>query len=198
MITKMFIIFISRNEGKYLEEWLSYHESIGIGSFICHLDESDGDDGSRDILMKHGAVIYEGFKPPYQIDFYLHAFRTHRNDADYFAFIDVDEFLFPIGGKLPENLDKGCMNIRRIDFGFNDESEIDLPILSRHCERIKLLAYKQILRSDWPVLRNKLPIGGNGVEYNNIVIHHYGCKTRTEYNLRNSIKNNALENNKRG
>jgi hypothetical protein len=193
------IIFIARNEGKYLDEWLRYHKGIGIGKFICHLDKTDSDDGSREILKKHGAVIYDGFKPPYQIDFYWHAFHAHRAEAEYFAVIDVDEFIVPDGGRLPDNMPY-CVDMKSVTIDFNDESEIDMPLLERN-NRVTLRFIsrrKQIIRSDAMIFKEERLVHGPIPHFGGIVLHHHYYKTRTEFDLRNSFRNNASENHKRG
>jgi len=86
-----------KNEALYLEEWLRHHSLQGVEHFYMHDDESM--DGSMDILKAWEAAgkatVYSGFRkpdvPPQQA-FYDFIAREKKNETQWCAFFDLDEF----------------------------------------------------------------------------------------------------------
>jgi glycosyl transferase family 92 len=101
------IAAIYRNEAPYLGEWIEFHRLVGVERFFLYNNESTDD--HMEVLAPYideGTVAWEDFPgfPP-QLRCYQHCVETHRHDARWIAFIDVDEFLFsPTGRPLPEIL----------------------------------------------------------------------------------------------
>jgi hypothetical protein len=98
---------IYRNEAPYLKEWIEFHRLVGVERFFLYNNHSTDD--HMDVLRPYieaGMVVWEDFPgfPP-QLACYQHCVETHRDDARWLAFIDIDEFLFSPGGQpLPEVL----------------------------------------------------------------------------------------------
>jgi Glycosyltransferase family 92 len=101
------IAAIYRNEAPYLREWIEFHRLVGAERFFLYNNESTDDHMA--VLRPYideGIVMWEDFPgfPP-QLACYQHAVDTHREDARWMAFIDIDEFLFsPTGKPVPEIL----------------------------------------------------------------------------------------------
>jgi hypothetical protein len=90
------IAAIYRNEAPYLREWIEFHKLVGVERFFLYNNESTDD--HREVLAPYideGLVVREDFPgfPP-QLECYQHCIETHRHDARWMAYIDVDEFLF--------------------------------------------------------------------------------------------------------
>ena len=90
------VVAIMKNEGPYLEEWISFHKRQGVNKFI--LFDNDSTDGTREILESYitsGTVIYESINgQARQMDAYNIALKKYGKYFRYFAVIDCDEFLF--------------------------------------------------------------------------------------------------------
>ena len=99
------IAAILKDEAPYVKDWIEYHLLIGVTKFYLY------DNGSRDCLKdvlrpyrEAGIVEYREF-PGHckQLAAYNDAILRHRFDCRYMAFIDVDEYLRPMGQQmLPE------------------------------------------------------------------------------------------------
>ena len=92
------ICVIIKNEADYIEEWIDYHFKIGFEKFYIYDNEST--DNTREILDKYirkGIVdyIYCPGKGK-QIPSYNDCIHRYRSKCRYIAFIDADEFIFPI------------------------------------------------------------------------------------------------------
>ncbi|MGH2979536.1 MAG: glycosyltransferase family 92 protein [Solirubrobacterales bacterium] len=98
---------IYRNEAPYLREWIEFHRLVGVERLFLYNNESTDD--HMEVLAPYvadGTVVREDFPgfPP-QLRCYQHCIETHRHDARWIAFIDVDEFLFsPTRRPVPEIL----------------------------------------------------------------------------------------------
>lgn len=93
---------IVRNEAPYLLEWIAHHRLLGVGRFFLIDDRSD--DGTSELLTsleRCGLVTLlpflavPGEKP--QIRAYRELLRAFRNEVEWMAFIDIDEYIWPTG-----------------------------------------------------------------------------------------------------
>ncbi len=95
-IYKVSIVAIIKNEADYLDEWINYHKLIGVDHFYIFNNEST--DNTKKILQKYvkeGTVTLINFPgKERQHDAYNYALNAWRNESEYMAFIDADEFLF--------------------------------------------------------------------------------------------------------
>jgi hypothetical protein len=93
------ICSVIRDEAKNLEEWLRWHELLGVERFFLYDDASS--DSLRDVLrsrIETGVVtLVEWTHNNYwrQLSGINDCVLSHANDADWIAALDVDEFLFP-------------------------------------------------------------------------------------------------------
>ncbi|MFC3652667.1 glycosyltransferase family 92 protein [Dyella humi] len=101
------ICAVFKDEAAYLREWVEFHQLMGVERFYLYNNNSS--DRYLDALQVHiasGAVVlHEWPRHPAQLQAYEHCLKTHGNEADWIAFIDVDEFLFsPNATLLPDVL----------------------------------------------------------------------------------------------
>lgn len=90
------ICVIVKNEGRYIAEWLRYHQVAGVDVVYLY-DNGSTDDTAERIrpFVESGFVEYTIFPGAgRQLDAYNDCLRRHRWGCKYIAFIDADEFLF--------------------------------------------------------------------------------------------------------
>lgn len=96
---------IFRDEALYLREWVAFHRLQGVEHFWLY-DNLSRDDW-RSAIEPHTDVVDVMPWPaePGQNSAYLDCLKSHRHDARWISFLDVDEFLFsPTGRSLPDVL----------------------------------------------------------------------------------------------
>src|SRR6056297_2188452 len=96
------ICAIIKDEGPYLTEWLEFHRLVGIDRF--YLYDNGSSDNTPEILqpyIKAGIVhlipwpkFIDKSNPQYLA--YAHAAALTSNRTFWLAYIDLDEFLFPV------------------------------------------------------------------------------------------------------
>lgn len=161
---KHFLTFATnfKNENAYLKEWLDYHLSVGVDHF--YLFDQDGGEEARELLRpyeergqvtRHPWKMWDGTKYDGPTRFYQrnknhmgysYAAKHYRHEFQWLMKIDMDEFLFPMEGKLSvldwlKTVDvkrvKG-IKVPRINFGNNfHESKPEGPILRAYTRREK-------------------------------------------------------------
>lgn len=98
---------IFKDEGPYIEEWLSFHRAQGVDRFFLY--DNGSTDGGRELMeyfVDEGwpidlhMILGEKMQPTAYAD----CIERHGNDADWIAFLDIDEFLFSPQSSLPRLL----------------------------------------------------------------------------------------------
>jgi hypothetical protein len=106
---------IYRDDADYLPEWIEFHRLVGVERFVLY------DNGSTDhhlevlapyldegLATRHEwplPFLGQNGRPKAMFLAFEHCVGAHREDARWFAFLDMDEFLFsPAGAGLPEVL----------------------------------------------------------------------------------------------
>ena len=92
------IVVIAKNEQDYIKEWVSFHKVMGFDKIILY-DNDSNDNTVNEIkpFINEGYIIYNkisGVKQ--QLNAYNDALKRYSNLFRYMAFIDCDEFLFPV------------------------------------------------------------------------------------------------------
>ncbi|MDO5484514.1 MAG: glycosyltransferase family 2 protein, partial [Desulfovibrionaceae bacterium] len=94
------ICAIARDETPHLREWALHHLAVGFEHIIIY------DNGSRepvrDTLACLGRLVtvldFPEQRAP-QLSAYYHCLRTYRSLSRWLAFIDIDEFILPLGSR---------------------------------------------------------------------------------------------------
>jgi len=90
------ICAIFKDEARNLEEWIAFHQSVGVGHF--YLYDNGSTDNFQEVLAEHvrsGLVTYINWPEyPGQVLAYRDCARRFSGQARWIAFIDIDEFLF--------------------------------------------------------------------------------------------------------
>ncbi|MEG4227930.1 FkbM family methyltransferase [Microcoleus sp. N9_B2] len=93
---KLSVCAILKNEAPYLIEWLEFHKIAGVERF--YLYDNNSTDNPLDVVrpyVKSGEVIWHDWPLiPGQLQAYEHCLETYRQESEWIAFIDLDEFLF--------------------------------------------------------------------------------------------------------
>lgn len=84
-----------KNEGPYIDEWITYHHLIGVDRFIIY--DNDSDDDLLDKLKKYidiGLVEYIQFPGSHQqVPAYSDALKNNQEKTRYLGYLDIDEFI---------------------------------------------------------------------------------------------------------
>jgi coproporphyrinogen III oxidase-like Fe-S oxidoreductase len=98
---KTAICAIIKNEHQYLDEWIKYHLSIGFNEI--YLYEDFGSKSHNEITSQYSNVnltqlssIFDNIKNLHadkQTALYIYFYKNYRDNIDYTAFIDIDEFI---------------------------------------------------------------------------------------------------------
>jgi hypothetical protein len=96
---KLAVVSIQRNRAKWLKEWVLFHHLVGVSCFYMYLHKCT--DNSKEILATLSKeldikihIVNEDIHQP-QLASFNHAYQKYGNTADWLAFIDGDEFLYP-------------------------------------------------------------------------------------------------------
>jgi hypothetical protein len=119
------ICCIVKNEDIYFEEWIDYHIKIGVTHFYIYDNES-----ANPVSNVVASYIKQGFVTvetilgtEKQTTAYGECLKKYKDECQWLAFIDVDEFIVPktLNGNLPEFLsqyaDYGGLGINWLVFG---------------------------------------------------------------------------------
>lgn len=102
------VVAIFREEAPFLDEWLRFHDGVGVGHFYLYNNFST--DHFREVLspwIARGKVtLYDWPVEVGQLPAYRECIKRHKLDARWMAFIDIDEFLFsPVTDNVAELID---------------------------------------------------------------------------------------------
>ncbi|SCY84852.1 glycosyltransferase family 92 protein [Flavobacterium anhuiense] len=92
------ICCIFKNEARYFDEWIRYHLVIGVDHFYLYNNNSD--DNFLEVLQPYiEKGIVDLIEWPFnhsQMLAYEDCYKKYKNDTNWLAFIDVDEFVCPL------------------------------------------------------------------------------------------------------
>ena len=100
------VMAMFRDEANYLKEWVEYHHLIGVDHFILYNDRSD--DNWEEVLGPYISIglveVLDWHKdeatplfPKWQVMAYQDALYRLKDRTKWMAFIDIDEFIVPMG-----------------------------------------------------------------------------------------------------
>lgn len=192
------ICAIIKDEGPYLREWIEYHRLVGVDKF--YLYDNDSSDDTKRILapyIKSGLVEYTYFPgEKRQLPAYQDCIARFKLDAEWIAFIDLDEFMVPKKyNKISELLDIMPDNVSQVVidweiFGSNGhQTKPDGLVMDNYTMRARRSwLYKSIV--------NPRMVFSMGCHEHNVAfwthhvsrryaqINHYYCKSFAEYQRR--------------
>lgn len=109
---------IIKNEKPYLKEWLEYHMLQGVEHFyLCDNDSSDGTEEYLRPYIANGTITYimqSGTNQ--QLKCYENIIAQYKNETEWLAIIDLDEYLVPLQAE----------NMTAFLKEFDDVSEVSL------------------------------------------------------------------------
>lgn len=132
---KIALVCIAKNEDRYIEEWIDYHLKLGFEHVFIYENNWKANI-SRNRLTK---ISFNGDKQ--QIPAYNHFIRRYRNEFEWAAFLDVDEFLVlkkhaNIGEFIEEFKDETAVGINWVLFGDNGHKlEEEYSVIKRFTKR---------------------------------------------------------------
>ncbi len=144
---------VFQNEAFYLKEWLEFHKLVGVQHFYLYNNLSS--DNYLDILkpyIESGVVDLtdwpvqtyseKDYLDNLQLPVYNHALNIAKETSEWIAFIDLDEFLFPvIHSNLIEML-KNYEDYAALSVNWQIYGTSQLDTLPEHCLIIESLIYK--------------------------------------------------------
>ncbi len=129
-----------QNEAKYLMEWIEFHVLTGAQKFYLYNNRST--DKYSEVLQPYlNSGIVQLFDWPYtnenlkaQIAAFNNTLRIAQDEARWVAFLDLDEFLFPVKEYLTRSFlkdyeDYAQVSVNWVLFGTSDIQEISFPNL---------------------------------------------------------------------
>lgn len=207
------ICAIVKNEKDYLLEWIAYHRAVGVDYFLIYNNSGHNDDGTTELLdTLDGAGIVDVIPWPDQpnwtlpsgvylrpqIPAYYDGLERLRNDAEWVAFIDVDEFILPIqSNDLPSTLrfyEKfGGVAANWRMFGSSGEvNKRNVPVCRRFTmasfpenivnQHVKCITRPKLIRDlsvHRPFLKSRILVDEHGRE----LTHPYGFRYPVSYDI---------------
>lgn len=100
------ICAIFKNESRYLEEWIEYHKMIGVEHFYLYDNDSTDDISILQKYIDDDTLTLNHVKgEAQQMPAYNHFIQTYKNEVEWCAIIDLDEFIIPTEkATLPEQI----------------------------------------------------------------------------------------------
>ena len=89
------IIAIAKNENLYINEWINYHLALGFDKIIVADNNNTGSEKISDVVDNPNVII-EDYHDVISVQpiAYTDLFLKYREQFDWIAFIDIDEFIF--------------------------------------------------------------------------------------------------------
>lgn len=90
------ICAIFKNESRYLKEWIEYHKMIGVEHFYLYDNDSTDDISFLQKYLDDGSLTLNKISGvAQQMPAYNHFLQTYKNEVEWCAIIDLDEFIVP-------------------------------------------------------------------------------------------------------
>lgn len=95
---KTLLCCIGRKENQYIREYVEYYKGLGFTNICLYDNNFDGDEDFHDAIgdyIDDGYVILKDYrnKSLCQVQSYDECYHEYKNDYDWIAFFDCDEFL---------------------------------------------------------------------------------------------------------
>ena len=167
---KVALCAIAKLENNYIVEWTKYHLNIGFDKIFIYDNNDNPGECINDVLpnSEHVEVIDFRNKKYAQRVAYTKCFKEHKNEFDWIAFIDIDEFIVfkDKSMTIKDFLNRDCVkneNVIRLNWKhFSDNNLLDIvnddySVMNRFTEVIKCkkdtagksIVNTKILYNDW-------------------------------------------------
>lgn len=100
------ICAIFKNESRCIQEWIEYHKMIGVEHFYLYDNDSTDDISILQKYLDDGSLTLNRVSgQAKQMPAYNHFLQTYRDEVEWVAIIDLDEFIIPMEkATLPEQI----------------------------------------------------------------------------------------------
>lgn len=100
------VVACCKNEGPFIKEWIEYHSLIGVEHFFIYDAATDDTRAVLEPYIKNGLVTYIKWTVyPAQVSAYNNfVFARRGMDANWAAFIDLDEYIVPVSERMTDLL----------------------------------------------------------------------------------------------
>lgn len=89
-----------KNEAPIIHEWMAFHVAAGFDRLV--IIDNGSTDGTADVIRAFGEAekvdLIDWPGPGTQVAMYEHVAARYRDRTEWLAFIDADEFLYPVEG----------------------------------------------------------------------------------------------------
>lgn len=106
MIHNFVVVACCKSEAPFIKEWVEYHLTIGVEHFYIYDGASDYTRAVLEPYIQKGLVTYIEWKIyPAQVAAYKNFIvDRHGMDANWAAFIDLDEYIVPVNERMSDLL----------------------------------------------------------------------------------------------
>lgn len=89
---------IVKMENLYLRDFIEYHMNLGVKKFFLYDNNDDNGEYPQQVIgdyIRSGLVVYKDVRGKHrcQLECYTECYNTHKDEFDWVAFIDVDEYI---------------------------------------------------------------------------------------------------------
>ena len=189
------ICLLTKNENKYLKEWITHHLNIGVDHFYIY--DNNHDLSVQNEVLKYFDSTYFTFIPwivyckHMQIEAYNDCLKRFGQHNDWIAFIDTDEFIDC------DDIHKAIANYKQYDYikipwvMYNADGQLyysDAPVMERFKKVVpseyKGWNYKSIVQPSKIYTMNvhdATSISNNCIEVTDIKLKHYYTRSLEEW-----------------
>jgi hypothetical protein len=196
---KIALVCIAKNEDPYIQEWVDYHIKLGFHKIFIYENDWESKIKNENVVTVPTPGVVQ------QLPAYNNFIRQYRNDYDWAAFLDVDEFLVlkkhkTISNFISDYKNEDAIGINWVLFGDNGlTSSEEFSVIKRFTKRgtipnehiksivnLKKVGYMHVHNPNGKsVDTNFKRIDNSPFNHNGPIdvaqINHYFCKTKDEF-----------------
>lgn len=107
-------VAIAKDEGPFILEWIAFHRLAGVERFYVFDNGSEDDTKAKLLASGRDVVVTDWPIRPGQRYAYEYAIHELRSTAKWFAFLDIDGFLFSEDGQKIANVLESFQNVEGV------------------------------------------------------------------------------------
>jgi hypothetical protein len=193
------LVCIAKDEDNYINEWVGYHLKLGFNKIYIYENDWYSNINHPDVIT----ILVNGSRQ--QIPVYNHFINEYKNEYDWVAFLDVDEFIVlkkhnTIHELMNDYNTESALGINWVFFGDNNKTfNGDYSVLERFTKRQEVVNghIKSIVNPKKVIMMNVHSHVGQCIDTNRkridnssfnpngpidvAQINHYFTKTKDEY-----------------